>query len=110
MGIPFLVAVLSVLQASDDRASQNPRVDFKAVFDRVSKEANLDGAGLVLSSVLSNEATIRAAFSTPVVLDERTVYILYGGNWGSRARLTWEERLQRHRIRVESTSTKPELI
>jgi len=45
-----------------------------------------------------------------MALDERSIYILFGGDWGSRARVTWKDRVQRHRIVVESVSTKPLLI
>lgn len=45
-----------------------------------------------------------------MVLDERSVYILFDGNWGSRARVAWKDHKAWHRILVESTSTKPELI
>jgi len=110
MWTPFFFSVLSFMQAAGEGSRQGPGDSLEAVFERASKESNLDGAGSVLSSLVSDESRLRSAFSKSVVLDERSVYILFDGNWGSRARVAWKDHKAWHRILVESTSTKPELI
>ena len=77
---------------------------------RTSNASDVEGAGLVLSSVLSDEDTMRAAFSTPAAFNGRSAYILFGGHWGPRAAVTWKARLQWNRIVVEAVSKKPALI
>src|SRR5258708_7340735 len=103
----FYLSVLSFMQASDDRRPQDASERLRAVLERASKEPDLDGARLVLSSLLSDEPTIRSVFLTSVVPDERSVYVLFGGQWGSRAGVTWKDGMKRQRILVESVSTKP---
>lgn len=110
MWMPFLIYVLVVGQVVGEDATKRPRGGLETVFARASKEPDLDGAGLILSSLLSDELTLRSAFLTPLALDDRSVYVLFGGNWGSRAKVTWKASTQWHRIRVASVSTKPELI
>jgi hypothetical protein len=106
----FYLSVLSFMQASDDRRPQDASERLRAVLERASKEPDLDGARLVLSSLLSDEPTIRSVFLTSVVPDERSVYVLFGGQWGSRAGVTWKDGMKRQRILVESVSTKPMLV
>jgi hypothetical protein len=106
----FYLSVLSFVQASDDRRPQDSSERLSAVLERASKEPDLDGAGLVLSSLLSDEPTIRSVFLTSVVPDERSVYVLFGRQCGSRAGVTWKDGMKRQRILVESVSTKPMLV
>jgi hypothetical protein len=98
------------MQAVGEGTAQGPRDRSTAVIDRASKEPDLDGAGLILSSLLSDESALRSAFSTPAALDERSIYILFGGAWGSRAEVAWRDRLAWQRIRTGAVSAKPELI
>src|SRR5262249_36763210 len=64
----------------------------------------------VFSSLLSDESALRSAFLTPASLDERSVYILFGGVWGSRAVVASKDRRVRRRIRDDTISAKPEAI
>jgi hypothetical protein len=105
-----LVSVLLVAQVPSEKTSKGARDTLEKVFERASKESDVDGAGLVLSSILSDESKVRSAFSTAVALDERSVYILFGGNWGSRARIKWKDEQARQRIMAESVSRNPVLI
>ena len=110
MWMTVFLSGLSFIQAPGERTPQGPTDRVEAVFARAARESDIDEAGLILSSLLSDEATIRSAFSTSAILDERLVDILFGGNWGSRARVAWRDTQCQHRILVELTSTKPLLI
>jgi hypothetical protein len=110
MWMTVFLSVLSLIQAPVERTRQVPPDTVKAIFARAAREPDVDEAGLIISSLLPDEATIRFAFTTPEILDERSVYILFGGNWGSRARVAWGDRQRQHRILVELTSTKSVLI
>ena len=59
---------------------------------------------------LSDESRLRTAFSMSAALDERSSYILFAGNWGSVADVTWTDRRRWQRIRVESASVTPAMI
>ena len=107
---PSLLSILLLTQFSGEKTLQGPRNRLEAVFERASKESDVDGAGLILSSVLSDEPTIRSAFSTSVVLSERSAYILFGGNWGPRARVPREKRSQWSRVLLDTVSARPLLI
>ncbi len=110
MWTPLFISILTIAQVAVEDTPKRPRVDLEAVFARAAKEPDIEDAGLVLSELLSDESTLRAAFLTPVALDERSVHILFGADWGPRANLTWKDRVQWHRILVETISTKPALI
>jgi len=110
MWTPFFISVLAFMQALGERTPPGPPKRVEAVFERASKESDVEGAGLILSSLLADETTMRAAFSTSVVLDERSVYVLFGGHWGPRAPVAWKDKRRLSRILVDSVSTKPVLI
>jgi hypothetical protein len=85
------------------------------MFERASRETDIDRASALLASFLTDQSRIRSAFSTTRVLDERTVYLLYGVGWRAAGRSIphgewardWRRRV---RILVETVSTKPMLI
>jgi len=106
--ITYIVLLLSPVYGQT--TPQTPPDTPEAVLELASKASDGDAADLILSSFLTDESKIRSAFLTARVLDERTVYILFGERWGSRAGIPQKDRNQRHRILVESVSTKPELI
>jgi hypothetical protein len=106
----FIANMLVAMQFVGAGSPQSPPDRLKVALDRASKESDLDEAGLILSSVFSDESILRSAYLTTTPLDERTIFILFGCNWGRRADLTWEERQRRQRILIESVSAKPELI
>ncbi len=105
-----LVSVLLLMQVAAEQAPRAPRESVQAVFDRASRAPDLDAAAVVLSSLLADDATLRSAYLSSAVLDERSVYILLGGAWGSRVTTTWADGLRRSRILVEAVSTRPALI
>ena len=107
MWMTVFLSVLSFTQAPGESTPQVPPDSVEAVLACAAREPDVDEAGLILSSLLFDEATMRSAFSTSAILDERSVYILFGGNWGSLARVDWRDTQRQHRILVESTSTKP---
>jgi hypothetical protein len=104
---PLMFAISMPLPVAACRAARPPRRDLQAIIERAAKEPDLDGAGLVLSSLLADHSQVRLVFSAPIVMDERSVYILIGGHWGSRAVVTWKDNLQLQRVRAESVSSKP---
>jgi hypothetical protein len=110
MWMPFFLSLLTFIQAAAEGTPRSPREGVEAVFERASKESDLDGAGMILASMLSDEAMMRSAFSTSVVLSESSVYIFFGGNWGSRAAVTRELSAHWSRVLVDSVSAKPLLI
>lgn len=110
MGTPFLLGVLSILQGDGVAPPQDPRIRAQAVLGRASKESDIDGAALVLSSLLSDGAALQVALSAPAALDERSVYVLFGGCWGPRAKVAWKDRRAWQRVLVASVSANPELI
>lgn len=110
MWTPLFISMMSIVQASDDGAPQSPRGGLAAAFERASKEPDLDAAGLILSKALSDESVLRSAYAASKDLDQRSTYILFGGNWGSRAEISWKERTRRREILIESISAKPVLI
>jgi hypothetical protein len=81
-----------------------------AIFERAARQPDLDEAGLVLSSLLSDDSAIRSAFLSSAVPDERSRYVLFSGDWGTRATVTWKDRQRLLRISVESISAKPALV
>lgn len=110
MWTPLLLSFLSAMQGVGEGTAQGSRESLEAVLARASRQSDLDGAGLVLASLLSDGATLRAAFLTPAALDERSTYIFFRGDWGRRAKVAWKDCRGRQRIMVESVSAKPELI
>jgi hypothetical protein len=105
------VCLLTVsMQAVGSDAVPSPLGSLQGAINRASKEADMDAAGSILASYFSDESKIRAFFSTRMNLDERSAYILFGGNWGSRASRSWKERVLWHKIQVEAVSSRPELI
>jgi len=83
---------------------------WQAVVERAAKQIDFDRAGFILASALADESTLRCAFSGPELLDGRSVYILFGGNWGSRADVTWKDRLRWRRILADSVAREPALV
>ena len=57
MRLLSLFSALLVTLASDEKTPQRPRESLEAVFERASKESDLDGAGVVLAGLLSDERT-----------------------------------------------------
>jgi hypothetical protein len=110
MRILIILSLLGFVPGPGEATSQNPEDRLKAAFDRAAKAADLDEAGLIISSACSDDSILRSAYLTSTALDERSRYILFGRQWGSRANITWEERERRERILIESVSAKPELI
>jgi len=97
-------------QTPAKQSDQNSSSDIDAVLNRASKEATLDGAAQVLAALLTDEAQMSRLFSRSSKLDDRGIYVLYSGRWGSRANVSYEKRSQLFRIRAESTSANPALI
>lgn len=110
MWTPLLVSVLSIAQAAGEGTPQAPRERLDAALEGAAKEADFDAAALILSTSLSDESLLRSAYAMSSGLDQRSIYILFGGNWGSRAEVAWKERVRRRRILAESISAKPELV
>jgi hypothetical protein len=106
----MFIFTLIVSQVTNEKVAPSAQESLESVFERASREPNLDGAGLILSSLLSDESRIRSALLTSTVMDERTAYVLFGGHWGSRARATWKDGRQLQRTLVDSVSAKPPLI
>lgn len=110
MWTSLLLGVFSILQGDGATPPQDPHVRVVAVLNRASKEPDFDGAALVLSSLLSDESALPIALSASAALDERSVSILFGGVWGSRADVASKDRRMWRRLRDASVSAKPELI
>ena len=108
MALPVLFALLLAAQVSGERSDHRRSVE--AVLDRASKERDLDGAGVVLSALLSDESRLRRGFLDVCRLGRASSYILFAGNWGSVADVTWTDRRRWQRIRVESASVTPAMI
>ena len=106
----FFVTVLSFIPAVGDGTAQNPPDNLAAVIERALKVSNLNRAASILWSYLSDESTIRSAFLTSEALDERTVYILFGGHWGSYSEIGVRNRPHCERILVDAITTKPMLV
>jgi hypothetical protein len=102
MWTPLLLGVFSILQGDGVAPPQGPRGRAEAILDRASKEPDLDGAALILSSLLPDGAALQVALSSPAALDERSIYILFGGVWGSRADVAPKDRRVWRRIRDTS--------
>jgi hypothetical protein len=105
-----LWSVLSITQVAGDRPAEVRHDALEAVFERASKQPDLDGAGLVLSSLLSDDRTFHSALLKSMPNDERSVYVLFGGNWGSRAAVNSKDVRRLHQVVVDSVSTTPSLI
>jgi hypothetical protein len=110
MNFVALVAVLIAAQAPDQGASSALHASVDAVVERAQREPDVDGAGLILVSLLSDEPKFRRAITNSAFLDERSIYILFAGEWGSRATGTSKDRALWHRVLVEAISAKPALI
>jgi hypothetical protein len=85
------------------------------MFERASRETDIDRASSLLASFLTDDSRIRSAFLTARALDERTVYLLYGVRWRFAGKdiphEVWERDWRRRvRILVETVSTQPVLI
>jgi hypothetical protein len=105
-----MALVLLVAQVAGGHSGGSSRDLARIVLERASKEANLDQAGLVLSSLLADEATIRSAFAAAGALDDRSNYILFGGNWGPLANVSRRQRVLWSQALTESVSARPDLI
>ncbi len=81
MRLLLLFCASTLVEASAVSAPQSTRGTPDAVFEAAAKEPDIEGAGLVLSSLLSDESTIRSAFLSSVVPDERSLYVLFGSLW-----------------------------
>jgi hypothetical protein len=110
MPVLLLFSTLVISQAGGEQEARASIDRVAGILERASRESDLDGAGLVLSSLLSDESMLRSAYLTPVGLDERSMYILFGQQWGSRAAVTWKARQRAQRILVRTVSAKPILI
>lgn len=110
MKTTFLLSVLFVLQSVGEGTVQTLPESVETVLVLASREPGLDGAGLVLSSLLRDESELRSAFLSPVAMDERSLYILFEGKWGSRATVVPKDLVAWRRIRDGAVSVKPELI
>jgi hypothetical protein len=109
MCTPLFLYLLALAQIKEEAFRASAPDGLEAIFERASKERDFDGAVLVLSSLLSDESTLRSAFFKSSDLDERSVYILFGGLYGSGAKIGLSDP-QVHRIMVESISARPALI
>jgi hypothetical protein len=110
MPVLLLFSTLVISQAGGEQKARAPIDRVAGILERASRESDLDGAGLVLSSLLSDESKLRSAYLIPIRLDERSMYVLFGRQWGARATVTWKARQNSHRILVQTVSTKPILI
>jgi hypothetical protein len=110
MILRLFVSALLLGQVGPESSTRGPGDRLQTVLELASKEADPDGAGLVLSSLLVDEATMRSVISTAAVSNERSVYILFGGNWGRRATVPRDKAAEWSRAMVESVTAKPPLI
>jgi hypothetical protein len=111
----FLLAFLSVLQVADSAKIGQPPRSLEEMFERAARETNIERASSAIASFLTDDSKIRSAFSTTRVLDERTVYLLFGLRWRLAGkdipRDEWNRDWRRRvRILAETVSTKPVLI
>jgi hypothetical protein len=98
------------VQAPVKQSDQNSSPDIDAVLNRASKEATLDGAAQIMAVLLIDEVNMSRLFNYNKKLDERSMYIIFSGCWGSRARVSYEKQSQLFRICTESISANPTLI
>jgi len=110
MWTPLFFVALSFLQAAGAGTPQGQHRNLQAALARASKEADLNRAGSILWSSFTDEAAIRSALLTSEALDERSIFILFGGHWGSHARVPVKNRPHWQRIVVGAVATKPTLI
>lgn len=104
------VLMLLINQFAGDGSARGLREPPEKVVERASKEADLERAGLILSSLLIDEANIRSALAATTALDDRSAYVLLGGNWGSLAKVSREQRARWSETLVRSISARPNLI
>ena len=104
----FVCALLAAPPAGGP--AEAPSEKWAVLLRRASREPDLDGAGLALSPLLADGSLLRAAFSAPDDIDERSAYVLFGGHWGARAKVTWKDRTASRRILAESVAAQPALI
>lgn len=109
MRTTLLVYLLLAVPPADGPA-EAPRDQLAAVLRRAAREPDLDGAGLVLSSLLSDRDLLRAALAASDGMDARSAYVIFTGHWGSRAKVTWKDRKAARRVLAESASANPALI
>jgi hypothetical protein len=110
MWTPCFLTVFALMQAVGEGPPQGPRDGLEAVLERASKESVLNRAGSILWSYLADEAAIRSALLSSLVMDERSAYILFRGHWGAHARIPVKSRPHWQRIVVDAVATKPMLI
>ena len=67
MALPVLLRSWSAAQVSGERSDHRRSVE--AVLDRASKERDLDGAGVALSALLSDESRLRRLSPMSAALD-----------------------------------------
>ena len=96
---------VEIFNNHDDNAYK----EVAAIVERASMASDLDESGLILSSLVKDENKLLLAFLKIEPVD-RTAYILYGGHWGARSDVTWEDRERRQHALVKSVSSKPGLI
>jgi hypothetical protein len=111
----FFLPLLSFFQVADTAVTGQPPRTLEDMFERASRETDIDRASSLLASFLTDDSRIRSAFSTTRALNERTVYLLYGVRWRFAGRKIPHEESDRDwrrrvRILVETVSTKPVLI
>ncbi len=108
MGL-FLIAPLVFGVFGGAAKSQDPAGALGAIFRRTSESPSLEAARAALLPVLCDEALLRSAFLATAPVDERSIYILFGGSWGG-APVEWKDRNRWKRVLVGSISTKPAII
>lgn len=106
----LLVVAVVFMQVPGEQPTQAPAEALRSALMRVAKEPDLDEAASILSPLLSDESTLRSAYLKSEILDERTVYIVYGGKWGQRADFDTEKRVARDKVLTDLVSSRPMLI
>jgi hypothetical protein len=105
-----VVLGFALLGAVHARCAPGQDTQVEALLKQAAAEPDADGAGAILSKLLTDDTLIRSALLKARQGDERSIFVLFGGNWGTRVNDSRESRRRWQRTLSAAVSADPTLI